>query len=66
MPTSLIRSRLLTTVAFGALSGLTAIPDTPALAATQPVVQSPSEASRPTNQNTALDAVAQARIALQH
>ncbi len=66
MPTSLIRSRLLTTVAFGALLGLTAIPDTPALAAAQPVVQSPSEASRPTYQNTALDAVAQARIALQH
>jgi PRC-barrel domain len=66
MPTSLIRSRLLTTVAFGALLGLTAIPDTSALAAAQPVVQSPSEASRPTYQNTALDAVAQAGIALQH
>jgi hypothetical protein len=66
MPTPFIRSRLLTTVAFGALLGLTAIPDTPALAATQPVVQSPSETNRPTYQNTALDAVAQARIALQH
>ena len=66
MPTSLIRSRLLTTAAFSALLGLPAIPNTPALAATQPVVQSPSEANRPTYRNTALDAVAQARIALQH
>jgi hypothetical protein len=66
MPTSLIRSRLLTTVAFSALLGLTVIPGTPALTATQAAVQSPSEASRPTYQNTALDAVAQTKIALQH
>src|SRR5207237_1717808 len=66
MPTSSIRSRLLTTAAFSALLGLPTISNTPALAATQPMVQSSSEANRPTYQNTALDAVAQARIALQH
>jgi hypothetical protein len=66
MPISLTRSRLLTMVAFGASLGLTAIPNEPASAAAQADVQSPSEANRPTYQNTALDAVAQASIALQH
>jgi sporulation protein YlmC with PRC-barrel domain len=62
---TLARPSLLTTVAFTALVGLTAIPGAPAYAAAPSTVQ-PSEASRPTYQNDALDAVAQARIALQH
>jgi len=66
MPISFTGPRLLTTVAFGTLVGLTAVPDAPVWAAAPADVQSPSEANRPMYQNTALDAVAQARIALQH
>jgi hypothetical protein len=59
------RPSLLTTVAFGALVTLCAVPAGSASAADVPAAYAPA-ASNMSNQNTALDALAQARMALQH
>ena len=57
------RSTLLTSVALAALVGLTAIPGTSVWAAASATGQ---VESTPANQNTALEAIARARIALMH
>jgi hypothetical protein len=59
------RPSLLTTVAFGALVALCAVPAGSAGAADVPAAYAPA-ASAMSNQNTAMDALAQARMALQH
>ena len=59
------RPSLLTTVAFSALVALCAVPAGSAWAADVPAAYAPA-ASNMSNQNTALDALAQARMALQH
>src|SRR5205807_9992 len=60
------RPSLLTTVAFGALAGLGAVPGSSGCAADLPTAYTPAAPGSMSNQNTALDAVAQARMALKH
>jgi hypothetical protein len=60
------RPGLLTTIAFGALVGFCALPGGSVWAADLATAYTPAAPGNMSNQNTALDAVAQARMALKH
>ena len=66
MIVALNRSSLLMSVAVGAIVGLCAVPGGPGWAADPATAYAPAAAGNMSNQNTALDAVAQARMALKH
>jgi hypothetical protein len=60
------RSSLLMSIAVGAIVGLCAVPGGPGWAADPATAYAPAAPGNMSNQNTALDAVAQARMALRH
>jgi hypothetical protein len=66
MIVALNRSSLLMSVAVGAIVGLCAVPGGPGWAADPAAAYAPAAPGNMSNQNTALDAVAQARMALKH
>jgi hypothetical protein len=60
------RSSLLQIIALGTLVSFGVVPGSPGRAADQPMAYAPAAPGNMSNQNTALDAVAQARMALKH